>query len=251
MSPQRRRRMRLDQALLERGLSDTIEHARALIMSGVVLVDDAPDRKAGELISVDARLRLRGAPGRYVSRGGLKLEQALQTFGVEVKDKVAIDVGASTGGFTDCLLQHGARLVYAVDVGYGQLAHKLRIDPRVRVMERFNIRALEPEHLEEAPQLAVADVSFISLEKAIAPLRAVLSNPAQLLLLIKPQFEAERAAVEGGVLRDPVARQAAIDNSLQALTKLGFVFRSGIDCATHGPKGNVEYLAWLDWKNTD
>lgn len=250
---------RLDVRLVELGLAENRSRARALIMAGCVLVDDRPVTKAGTAVAAEAAIRLKGGePLKYVSRGGLKLETALRHFipaGLAVEQRVAIDVGASTGGFTDCLLQHGAARVFAVDVGYGQLAWKLRQDPRVVVLERTNIRNLSAPTLLAAcqdddatlPDLAVADVSFISLEKILEPTLALLLRPADLVVLIKPQFEVGKGNVgHGGVVRDAALREQAIEQVLTSATRLGLEVAAHVDSETPGAKkGNIEHLAWL------
>lgn len=247
------KRMRLDALLVEQGLAPDVKTARAIIMSGNVLVDDRPETKAGTRIAVDAELRLKNPPPQYVSRGGLKLAGALDSFGLSPAERIVIDVGASTGGFTDCLLQRGARLVYAVDVGYGQMAWKLQTDPRVVTMDRTNIRHTTAADLSAAsdggplPDFCVADVSFISLEKVLEPVKGLLGVPADVVLLIKPQFEASADDVaEGGVVADEHVRQQAIDDVVAVARDLGYEFVSGVDSDTPGAKkGNVEHLVWL------
>ena len=241
-------KQRIDVLLVELGLAESRTRAQALLMAGSVLVDERPVTKPGTLVDPASELRLRDLPLPFVSRGGLKLEQALEHFGIDVAGRQVIDVGASTGGFTDCVLQRGARAVIAVDVGYGQLAHKLRTDPRVHCLERTNIRELRPEMLPFVPDCAVADLSFISLEKVLAPLSLLLARPADVVLLVKPQFEVGKGKVgKGGVVRDPKLRAEAIARTLAFAAELGFERLNGVDCATAGPAGNVEYLAWLRW----
>jgi 23S rRNA (cytidine1920-2'-O)/16S rRNA (cytidine1409-2'-O)-methyltransferase len=214
-------------------------------MAGQVLVDDVPVDKAGTRVRDDAVVRLRGAASRYVSRGGDKLEGALQDLGVDPAGKVCLDAGASTGGFTDCLLQHGAVRVYAVDVGYGQLDAKLRSDPRVVVLERVNARALEASMLGDAIDLVVADVAFISLRLVVPALAAVASN-AQWLLLVKPQFEVGRDQVgKGGVVRDDALRTAAVESVRGAAEGLGWQEIARADSRVAGPKGNREIFLHL------
>lgn len=227
---------------------DSRSRARGLIMAGEVLVDDHPVTKAGAPTAEDAELRLKSEPQRFVSRGGIKLDGALTTFGLEVEGRVAIDVGASTGGFSDCLLQRGVVKVFAVDVGYGQLAWKLRSDPRVVCIERCNIRYLEPETLGQFCDLAVADVSFISLSKVLGPLSRLLADGADCVLLVKPQFEVGKGNVgSGGVVRDEAVRASAIDDVREAAQALGYEFVEGVDSTLAGPKGNLEHLFWLKW----
>lgn len=227
---------------------DSRSRARALIMAGEVLVDDHPATKAGTPTPEDAEVRLRSELQRFVSRGGVKLDGALTTFELDVEGRVAIDVGASTGGFTDCLLQRGAAKVFAVDVGYGQLAWKLRSDARVVGIERCNIRYLELEQLGQPCDLAVADVSFISLSKILAPLSRLLVGGADCVLLVKPQFEVGKGNVgHGGVVRDEALRISAIEDVRQSAEALGYTFLRGVDSTLAGPKGNLEHLIWLKW----
>lgn len=234
---------RIDKILVDRGLVPSRERARALILAGQVLVSETVVDKAGTQIYTDAAIRLKTDDIPYVSRGGLKLEKALDEFDVLVEGVVAIDVGASTGGFTDCLLQRGASRVYAVDVGYGQLDWKLRSDERVTNLERTNIRHLEPATLADIPSLAVIDASFISLEKVLPPTLLLLTENAQIVALIKPQFEVGRGEVgKGGVVRD----QAKHDQVIEKIS--AFVLDSGCEIIgltespLLGPKGNREFL---------
>lgn len=214
-------------------------------MAGQVLVDDVPVDKAGTRVRDDAVVRLRGAASRYVSRGGDKLEGALLDLGVDPAGKICLDVGASTGGFTDCLLQHGAVRVHAVDVGYGQLDAKLRSDPRVVVLERVNARALEASMVSDAIDLVVADVAFISLRLVVPALAAVASN-AMWLLLVKPQFEVGRDQVgKGGVVRDDALRTAAVESVREAAEGLGWQEIARADSRVAGPKGNREIFLLL------
>jgi len=234
---------RLDSLLVELGLVDSRERAKRLIIAGNVLVNGQQVNKPGKNISPKAEIQVKNADIPYVSRGGLKLEKALQDFDVGVRDKVAIDVGASTGGFTDCLLQNGAKFVYAVDVGYGQLAWKLRIDPRVEVLERTNIRYVEKSNFDKEIEIATIDVSFISLRKVLFVLKKLLSRSGDIIALIKPQFEAGREFVEkGGVVKSPNIHSRVIldvvHESLQeGLTTVGLSYSP-----ITGPAGNIEYL---------
>jgi 23S rRNA (cytidine1920-2'-O)/16S rRNA (cytidine1409-2'-O)-methyltransferase len=208
---------RIDKLMVERGLAQSRERARSLILAGRVLVKDRIVDKAGAQVESSLEIRLKGEDMPYVSRGGLKLEKALEAFDIQLSGRVAIDVGASTGGFTDCLLQHGVARVYAVDVGYGQLAWKLRQDPRVVNLERTNIRYLLPEQLPEKPSLAVIDASFISLDKVLPATLKLLSDEAEVIALIKPQFEVGRGEVgKGGVVRD-VGQHAAVLERIREL----------------------------------
>lgn len=235
---------RLDKLLVDRELVETRSKAAALIMAGQVYVDDVKVEKAGTRVDEGANIEVRGLQNPYVSRGGLKLEAALDAFDYNCAGKVVIDVGASTGGFTDCVLQRGATRVYAVDVGYGQLAWKLRQDERVVNLERTNIRTLDA--LPEACSLAVIDCSFISLDKVLPPTLPFLGPSADVITLIKPQFEVGRDNIgKGGVVRDQDARIAAIEGVISDAETLGLEFVNGIDCPVHGPAGNIEYLAWF------
>ncbi|KIH76781.1 23S rRNA (cytidine1920-2'-O)/16S rRNA (cytidine1409-2'-O)-methyltransferase [Geoalkalibacter ferrihydriticus] len=239
-------KQRLDKLLMERGLAASRQRAQALILAGQVLVDGMPMDKAGTLVKVAAEVRLRGEDMPYVSRGGLKLAAGLDAFALDVRDLVAIDVGASTGGFTDCLLQRGAARVYAVDVGYGQLAWKLRQDERVINMERTNIRDLAPEKVPEELRLAVIDASFISLEKVLPPTLALLAEGSDIVALIKPQFEVGRGQVgKGGVVRDAGQHAAVVEKISQHAQSLGCQVLGVTDSPLLGPKGNREFLIHL------
>ena len=211
--PEREKRQRLDVLLTERGLTESREQARRLIMAGAVIVNEQRVDKPGSLVNIGAPLRIKDeARSRYVSRGGDKLEAALRAFALDVTQVVAIDVGASTGGFTDCLLQHGAAKVLAVDVGYGQLAWSLRQDPRVVSVERCNIRALTPEMLSEIPTLAVIDASFISLTLVVPNVLSLIAPQGTVIALIKPQFEVGKGKVgKGGVVRDPTLHTEVVE----------------------------------------
>ncbi|BCR04735.1 TlyA family rRNA (cytidine-2'-O)-methyltransferase [Desulfuromonas versatilis] len=239
-------RERIDKLLVERGLVQSRERARALILAGKVVVDDHVVDKAGTQVPAGAEIRLKGEDIPYVSRGGLKLEKALETFGVSVQGRIAIDVGASTGGFTDCLLQRGAARVYAVDVGYGQLAWQLRQDSRVVNLERTNIRELPPERLDPRPSLAVIDASFISLDKVLPPTLALLTPDAEVVALIKPQFEVGRGEVgKGGVVRDPTKHEQVVEKIRELATGLGCEVLGVTESPILGPKGNREFLIRL------
>lgn len=242
-------KIRIDRLLVERGLAPSRTRAQALIMSGKVVVQDHRVDKAGVMVALDAQVRVSGHDHPYVSRGGLKLQSALDAFDtLEVKDKIAMDIGASTGGFTDCLLQRGVGKVHAVDVGYGQLAWKLTQDPKVVVWDRQNIRDLSPETLGEGVDLAVADCSFISLTKILEPTRALLNPGADLVVLVKPQFEVGKERVgKGGIVRDPKLRQAAVDAVIEHAKELGFTAKGQVASAITGKEGNQEYLLWLHW----
>jgi 23S rRNA (cytidine1920-2'-O)/16S rRNA (cytidine1409-2'-O)-methyltransferase len=237
---------RLDKLVLERGLAESRERAKALIMAGQVVVNDHLADKAGLMVDLEAEIRLKGEPLPYVSRGGFKLAQALDLFDIDVSGLLAIDVGASTGGFTDCLLQRGARGVIAVDVGYGQLAWKLREDPRVVNLEKTNIRYLEPETLPGIPELAVIDASFISLDKVLPATLKLIKEDGAVVALIKPQFEVGRGQVgKGGVVRDE-KKHAEVVSAVRSLAEsLGLVVLGVCDSPILGPKGNKEFLIHL------
>jgi 23S rRNA (cytidine1920-2'-O)/16S rRNA (cytidine1409-2'-O)-methyltransferase len=239
----KREKERLDRVLLDRNLVESRERARALIMAGQVVVDDHVVEKAGQLVHVDAEIRMKGEILPFVSRGGLKLEKALDFFAIDVTDLVALDCGASTGGFTDCLLQRGARKVFAVDVGYGQLAWKLRQDDRVVSLEKCNIRYLESERLDEVPDIAVIDVSFISLDKVLPNVRSLVKDGGRIIALIKPQFEVGRGEVgKGGVVREDQKHREVIA-SVHALAESLSLEVIGItESPILGPKGNREFL---------
>ncbi len=239
-------RLRADVAVVEQGLAPSRERARALILAGQILCADRPVEKAGELLPEGALLRMRGEPLPYVSRGGLKLAHALRTFEVEAADAVAVDVGASTGGFTDCLLQSGAARVYCIDVGHGQLDWKLASDPRVVVIDRTNIRHMPADRIPERCTLAVVDVSFISLRLVLPMLPALLVPAAPVLALVKPQFEVGRAKVgKGGIVRDDAHRRQALADVAAAARALGFAVLGETTSPITGGKGNVEFLLHL------
>ena len=240
------KKKRLDILLVERELVPSRSRAQARIMAGDVFVQGQRCDKAGTRFADDVAIELRGDELPYVSRGGLKLEAALDAFDYDVNDRVVIDVGASTGGFTDCVLQRGAARVYAVDVGYGQLAWKLRTDDRVINIERTNIRHMDADAIDEPCSLAVIDCSFIGLEKVIPNTLTFLGPDADVIALIKPQFEVGPDAVgKGGVVRDEDARRQGIDDVIATAASLGLRHVRGIDCPVHGPAGNIEYLAWF------
>jgi 23S rRNA (cytidine1920-2'-O)/16S rRNA (cytidine1409-2'-O)-methyltransferase len=234
---------RIDQLLVDRGLAPSRARAQALILGGKVLARGQRIDKAGTEVELDTELAVREGE-RFASRGGYKLEGALNALGCEVGATTCADVGASTGGFTDCLLQRGARKVYAIDVGHGQLAHQLAGDSRVVVMDRSNARHLGPEHFSEALDLVVVDASFISLEKLLPAICSWLKPGARLLAMIKPQFEVGRdeARRSRGVIRDAAVRSAAIEGVLDAVRANGCEVLGGADSEIPGPKGNVEYF---------
>lgn len=236
--------MRLDRLVYERGQAESRERAKRLILAGQVLVDGRVMDKVGALVAADAEITVRRGL-RYVSRGALKLAGAFDAFGICPQGWVAADVGASTGGFTDCLLQRGAERVYAIDVGYGQLHWNLRTDPRVVVMERTNARYLEA--LPEPIDLVTIDVSFISLRLILPRVKGWLRPGGQVIALVKPQFEAGREQVgKGGVIRDPMVHKRVFQEVLVWAVEHGWRLRGGIRSPIKGPKGNVEFLIWLD-----
>ncbi len=237
---------RLDVLLVKRGLVETREKAKTTLMAGLVLVDGQKIDKAGTMVKEEAELRVLGSALPYVSRGGLKLEKAMETFGIAIDGKVAADIGASTGGFTDCALQRGAAKVYAIDVGYGQLAWKLRSDSRVVNMERTNIRYVRPEDIGELLDFASIDVAFISLTKVLEPVKALLKDTGEIVALIKPQFEAGRGNVgKKGVVRDPEVHRSVIREVAAYSRGIGF-FPAGLTFSPiRGPEGNIEYLVHL------
>jgi 23S rRNA (cytidine1920-2'-O)/16S rRNA (cytidine1409-2'-O)-methyltransferase len=238
---------RLDKLMVDRGLVQSRERARALILAGKVLGNDQVFDKAGVKVPEDIDLRIRGEDIPFVSRGGLKLAHALLEFNVNVNGIVSLDVGASTGGFTDCLLQNGAAKVIAVDVGYGQLAWKLRQDPRVICLERTNIRELLPEHLGVLPSLAVIDCSFISLTKVLPPTLNLLKEGGEIIALIKPQFELEKGLVgKGGIVRDSRLQDIAVEKVRDLASKLGCKVQGLTESPVLGSKGNREYLIYLE-----
>lgn len=239
---QKPEKKRLDVLLVERGLVETRQKAQGLILAGQVLVDQQKVEKAGALVASDACIEISGSKLRYASRGGLKLEGALEDFHVSVSDKVCLDVGSSTGGFSDCLLQHGARRVYAVDVTVNQLAWKLQQDPRVIRLE-CNARELEPSDLGEAVDLVTIDLSFISVAKVLPAVAAVAKPGAEFLILVKPQFELERGEVgKGGIVRDPLMHQRAIERVKTAAVEAGLVLEDVRPSRLPGAEGNLEFF---------
>jgi len=240
------KRERLDRLLVERGLVASREEGRSRILAGEVLVDDRPAAKAGSLVEPTALIRFRGKSLPYVSRGGIKLAKALKEFQVEVKDQIVLDVGVSTGGFTDCLLAHGARTVYAVDVGYGQLDWKLRNDARVVVLEKRNIRYLEARELPDAPHLATIDVSFISLRLVLPKVKELLASGGEIVALIKPQFEVGKGKVgKGGVVRSHDEQLRVIEEVRAAAVSLQMEAVGVTESPLLGPKGNREFFIYL------
>ena len=242
-------KQRLDKLMVERGLAPSREKAQALIMAGQVVVGDHAVDKSGHQVPLDVEIRIKGDVLPYVSRGGLKLKKALDQFGIDVNGLMAIDVGASTGGFTDCLLQGGALKVFAVDVGHGQLAWKLQQDPRVVNIEKTNIRYLTPDQLGEAPDLAVIDASFISLSKVLPPTLALLKPGGRIIALIKPQFEVGKGEVgKGGIVRDPLAHKKVIEDVSRMAQELGLSVAGVCESPITGADGNREFLIVLDLK---
>ena len=241
------KKKRADQLMVEHGLAPDREKARSLLLAGRVFSGDARIEKAGSLLPPDAPLRITDGGRSYVSRGGNKLEHALEFFHIDPSGLVALDAGASTGGFTDCLLRFGARKVYAVDVGQGLLDHTLRNDSRVVLMEKCNVRYLLPEDLDDDIDLAVADLSFISLTKAIPALGEVVVPGGKLVVLIKPQFEVDKGEVgKGGVVREPAKHQKVIEKVADFSRRLGFTPLGVTESPLKGPKGNREYFLALE-----
>ena len=240
-------KIRLDQYLVQHGLIQSRERAKAMIMAGVVYVNGQKADKAGDMVKEDAVVEVRGHDIGYVSRGGLKLEKAMQVFPLSPRGKVCMDIGASTGGFTDCMLQNGAAKVYAVDVGYGQLAWSLRTDPRVVNMERTNIRNVTPDQLDDPIAFFSVDVSFISLHHIFPVARAVTTPDAVGVCLVKPQFEAGREKVgKNGVVRDPATHREVLLRAMGYAVDNGFGVR-GLDFSpVKGPEGNIEYLMFVE-----
>ena len=237
---------RLDVLITELGHAESREKAKALIMSGAVYVNGQKADKPGSTYDESAPVEVRGPKLRYVSRAGLKLEKALAVFPVSVEGKVCLDIGSSTGGFTDCMLQNGAAHVYAIDVGYGQLDWKLRNDPRVTSMERTNIRYVKPEDLPEKAAFASIDVSFISLSKVLGPVRDLLIPDARIMCLIKPQFEAGREKVgKKGVVRDPAVHREVIEQVVSYAQNEGLPPELLDYSPVRGPEGNIEYLCLI------
>lgn len=237
---------RLDLLMMERALAPSREKAKAYIMSGDVYVDGQKEDKAGTMFPETVKIEVRGNTLPYVSRGGLKLEKAMNHFGVALDGKVCMDVGASTGGFTDCMLQNGAVKVYSIDVGYGQLDWKLRNDPRVVCMEKTNIRYVVPDDIQEAADFSSIDVSFISLTKILLPVRELLTGTGEIVCLIKPQFEAGREKVgKKGVVRDPAVHLEVIEKVMEYAMSISLEPAHLSFSPIKGPEGNIEYLLHL------
>ena len=241
------KKQRLDQLLLAKGFATTIEKAQGLILSANVLVNDVPIDKAGTLVSEEAVIRLKSVPSRYVSRGGDKLEGAIKHFKLELKDLIALDLGASTGGFTDCLLQHGVSFVYAVDVGENQLDYKLRIDQRVLVLEKTHVKEIIPKMFSQAPNLLTIDLSFISVRSVLSKAISVLQKPFLALVLVKPQFELEKEFVEeGGVVKQEAMQKRAVDQVIKLGQDLGLEFCGSAPSVLKGAKkGNQEFFVYF------
>ncbi|MBR3770176.1 MAG: TlyA family RNA methyltransferase [Lachnospiraceae bacterium] len=237
---------RLDVLLVQKGLAPSREKAKAMIMEGNVFINNNREDKAGTMFDESVEIEIKGNTLKYVSRGGLKLEKAMTHFGITLDDKVCMDIGASTGGFTDCMLQNGAKKVYAVDVGYGQFAWKLRQDERVVCMEKTNIRYVTPEQIADRLDFASVDVSFISLTKVLGPARALLTDDGEMVCLIKPQFEAGREKVgKKGVVRDKVVHEEVIVKVIDFAKEIGFEILNLEYSPIKGPEGNIEYLVYI------
>ncbi len=237
---------RLDLLLVERKLAPSREKAKTMIMEGNVFVDNQREDKAGSMFPTDCQIEIHGNTLKYVSRGGLKLEKAMTHFDISLKDKICMDIGASTGGFTDCMLQNGAKKVYAVDVGYGQFAWKLRCDERVVCMEKTNIRYVTPSDIADRLDFASVDVSFISLTKVLGPAKELLKDNGEIICLIKPQFEAGREKVgKKGVVRDQAVHREVIEKVAEYAVELGFSIKNLEFSPIKGPEGNIEYLIYM------
>ena len=240
------KKKRLDVLLFEKGMVPSRERAKAIIMSGIVYVNNQKADKAGMSIPEDAEIEIRGKTNSFVSRGGLKIEKALTYFQIDPKDLCAMDIGASTGGFTDCLLTRGARKVYSIDVGYGQLAWKLRQDPRVVCMERTNIRKVTPDMLDDVPEFAVIDVSFISLKLVLPVVAQLLNEHGRIACLIKPQFEAGKGKVgKKGVVREPEIHLDVLNAFIENADEAGFHVYNLTFSPIKGPEGNIEFLGYI------
>lgn len=242
---------RIDVLLVERGFYESREKAKAAVMAGLVLVNNEPVDKGGMKVPREAEIKVKGAVHPYVSRGGLKLEKAIRSFDIDLTGRVMLDIGASTGGFTDCALQHGASFVYAIDVGYNQLDWSLRQDERVRVMERTNFRYTQPADLDgPPPTFASIDVSFISLKLILPALSGLLSVGSGIVALIKPQFEAGREKVgKSGVVREPSVHKEVLETVLKAASELGYKLQDLTFSPITGGEGNIEFLAYWTWEN--
>jgi 23S rRNA (cytidine1920-2'-O)/16S rRNA (cytidine1409-2'-O)-methyltransferase len=249
MASARSQKLRLDRLLVERGLAESREKAQGFILAGLILVNDQKMQKCGHLVDAQAVLRLLGDSPRYVSRGGLKLEGALEHFRINPDTKVCLDIGASTGGFTDCLLQHGAGQVFAVDGGTNQLDWKLRRDARVVVLEKLNARYLTFDRIGTLAELVTIDVSFISVTLILPPLVPLLASPADVIVLVKPQFEVGKGQVgKGGIVRDPAQHQEAVAKVSRKLLELGFSNLASMESPLLGAEGNREFFLHAVWK---
>ena len=238
---------RLDILLVQKGFAPSREKAKTMIMEGNVFVEGEREDKAGSSFDTESKIEIHGNTLKYVSRGGLKLEKAMGHFGIVLNDKICMDIGASTGGFTDCMLQNGAKKVYAVDVGYGQFAWKLRQDERVVCMEKTNIRYVTPEDIADKLDFASVDVSFISLTKVLGPARELLKEQGQMVCLIKPQFEAGREKVgKKGVVRDKKVHEEVINKVVDFSVEIGFRVLNLEYSPIKGPEGNIEYLVYIE-----
>jgi 23S rRNA (cytidine1920-2'-O)/16S rRNA (cytidine1409-2'-O)-methyltransferase len=238
---------RLDVLLVKRGLAESREKAKAVIMAGEVFVENQREDKAGQTFPTHVQIEIKGKKMKYVSRGGYKLERALEQFPIQLHERVCMDVGASTGGFTDCMLQNGAETVYAIDVGTNQLAWKLRQDERVHCMEKTNIRYVVPENIGQPVEFVSIDVAFISLTKVLAPVKALMTEQGQIVCLIKPQFEAGREKVgKKGVVREPETHEEVIVKVMDYARSLGFHILGLDHSPIRGPEGNIEYLLYME-----
>ena len=244
---QRKKKERLDVLLVKRGLAESREKAKAIIMTGNVFVEEQREDKAGSTFAEDAQIRIKGTPMKYVSRGGYKLEKAMELWHVPLQDKLCMDVGSSTGGFTDCMLQNGAVKVYAIDVGTNQLAWKLRQDERVVSMEKTNIRYVTPEDIADPIDFSSIDVAFISLTKVLIPVWNLLKNGGRVVCLVKPQFEAGREKVgKKGVVRDKKVHEAVVCHIMTYALSMGFEILGLSYSPIKGPEGNIEYLLYIE-----
>lgn len=244
---EKKKKERLDVLLVKRGLAESREKAKAIIMTGNVFVEEQREDKAGSTFAEDAQIRIKGTPMKYVSRGGYKLEKAMELWHVPLQDKLCMDVGSSTGGFTDCMLQNGAVKVYAIDVGTNQLAWKLRQDERVVSMEKTNIRYVTPEDIADPIDFSSIDVAFISLTKVLIPVWNLLKNGGRVVCLVKPQFEAGREKVgKKGVVRDKKVHEEVVCHIMKYALSMGFEILGLSYSPIKGPEGNIEYLLYIE-----
>ena len=244
---EKKKKERLDVLLVKRGLAESREKAKAIIMTGNVFVEEQREDKAGSTFAEDAQIRIKGTPMKYVSRGGYKLEKAMELWHVPLQDKLCMDVGSSTGGFTDCMLQNGAVKVYAIDVGTNQLAWKLRQDERVVSMEKTNIRYVTPEDIADSIDFSSIDVAFISLTKVLIPVWNLLKNGGRVVCLVKPQFEAGREKVgKKGVVRDKKVHEEVVCHIMTYALSMGFEILGLSYSPIKGPEGNIEYLLYIE-----